>query len=344
MYQPRTLRCPSSLGPCLARTWTAPRCLLLVLLGSVSAPAQERLRASWSGASPANAPVWVAVEKGLFKKHEVQVEMQSIGASTIAAQALLAGDLDITVASVATLVSSRLAGSDAVAIFVSIPTFIDHIVTVPEIRGSPGPQGGSGSGEPPWDDLGLGLRLALRKLGLDPEKDLKLIALGDDTARLAGMKGGQVHFTIIAEPWITEAEKLGLKSFLPIAKLGIPFHWNATLTRESVIKTKREAIRRFIKAMTEAIALIKQERESTMQIIGKYLKVEDREALRRTWDEYKEVYPVVPMPTPEGVATALAEEAKKRPEAAKAAPAAFVDQSFVKELEASGFIAALYRR
>ena len=116
------------------------------------------------------------------------------------------------------------------------------------------------------------------------------------------------------------------------------------LTRESVIKTKREAIRRFIKAMTEAIAFIKQERESTMQIIGKYLKVEDREALRRTWEEYKEVYPMVPMPTPEGVATALAEEAKKRPEAAKAAPAAFVDQSFVKELEASGFIAALYRR
>ena len=85
----------------------------------------------------------------------------------------------------------------------------------------------------------------LRKLGFDPEKDLKLIALGDDTARLAGMKGGQVHFTIIAEPWITEAEKLGLKSFLPIARLGIPFHWNATLTRESVIKTKREAIRHF---------------------------------------------------------------------------------------------------
>ena len=50
--------------------------LLFVLVGSVSALAPERLRVSWSGASPANAPVWVAVEKGLFKKHEVQVEMQ----------------------------------------------------------------------------------------------------------------------------------------------------------------------------------------------------------------------------------------------------------------------------
>ena len=98
--------------------------------------------------------------------------------------------------------------------------------------------------------------------------------------------------------------------------------------------------------MTEAIALIEQERESTMQIIGKYLKVEDREALRRTWEEYKEVYPWCRCPPPKGSPPrrALAEEAKKRPEAAKATPAAFVDQSFVKELEASGFIAALYRR
>lgn len=318
--------------------------LLLITLWADSALAQERLRASWSGSSPANAPVWVAVEKGLFKKYDLDVDMKAISASTIAAQALLAGELDVAVASVATLVTSRLAGSDVVAIFVSIPTFIDHIVTVPEIRDIKDLKGKVGAVNRLGTTSDQGLRLALRKLGVDPEKDVKLLGLGDDAARLAGMKSGNIHFTILAEPWIREAEKLGLKSLLPIAKLGIPFHWNATIAKESVIKAKREPIRRFVKAMTEAIASIKQDREGTMQIIGKYLKIEDREALRRAWEEYKEVYPMIPTPTPEGVATALAEEAKKRPEAAKADPSSFVDQSFVKELEASGFIAALYRR
>jgi NitT/TauT family transport system substrate-binding protein len=318
--------------------------VLLVCLWTISASAQERLRASWSGASPANAPVWVAVEKGLFKKHEVDVDIKAISASTIAAQALLAGELDVSVSSVATLVTSRLAGSDVVGIFVSVPTFIDHIVTGPEIRDVKELKGKVGGVNRLGTTSDMGLRLALRKLGLESEKDYKLLGLGDDAARLAGMKSGNIHFTIIAEPWIREAEKLGFKSLLPIAKLGIPFHWNATIARESVIKTKREAIRRFVKAMTEAIATIKQDREGTMQIIGKYLKIEDREALRRAWDEYKDVYPAVPTPTPEGVATALAEESKKRPEAAKADPSTFVDQSFVKELEASGFIASLYRR
>ncbi|MBI2371579.1 MAG: ABC transporter substrate-binding protein [Deltaproteobacteria bacterium] len=318
--------------------------LPLLALWVIPAQAGERLRASWSGASPANAPVWIAVEKGLFKKYEVDVEMKGIGASTIAAQALLAGELDLTVSSVATLVTSRLAGSDVVAIFVSIPTFIDHIVSGPEIREVQDLKGKVGAVNRLGTTSDVGLRLALRKLGLNPEKDLRLIALGDDTARMAGMKSRQVHFTILAEPWVHVAEKLGFRSLLPLAKLGIPFHWNATIARESVIKAKREPIRRFVRAMTEAIAFIKQDGEGTMRIIGQYLKVEDREALRRTWEDYKDVYPVVPAPTPEGVATALAEEAKKRPEAARLPPAAFVDQSFVKELEASGFIAALYRR
>ncbi len=74
--------------------WTVKRngwCILLALV-FFTAPAhgQERLRASWSGSTPSNAPVWVAVEKGFFKKHGVEVEMQQISASTIAAQALLA--------------------------------------------------------------------------------------------------------------------------------------------------------------------------------------------------------------------------------------------------------------
>ncbi len=318
--------------------------LALGVLAAAPAPAQERLRVSWSGSTPTNAPVWMAVEKGLFKKHGVEVALSGIGASTVAAQALLSGDLDVNVSSVVTLVSARLSGADAVAIFVSVPTFVDHIVTVPEIREVGELRGRVGAVNRLGTTSDLGLRLALRRLGLEPGKDLTLVALGDDTARLAGMKGGQVQFTILAEPWIREAEKLGFKSLLAIARLGIPFHWNATITRESVIRVKREAIRRFVRAMTEAIALLKQDRDESIRVLGKYLKVEDREALSRAWEGYRDVYPVVPLPTPEGVATALAEEARKRPEAARADPATFVDQSFVKELVASGFIAALYRQ
>ena len=91
---------------------------------------QERVRIGWAGASPANSPIWVVQEKGFLKKQGLNPEIISITASPTALQALLAGELDVIVTSVTTLVSSRLAGADTVMILGMVPTFVDHIITL----------------------------------------------------------------------------------------------------------------------------------------------------------------------------------------------------------------------
>src|SRR3989338_10005783 len=94
---------------------------------------QERVRIAWAGASPANSPIWVVQERGFLKKQGLDAEVISITNSPTALQALLAGELDIIVTSVTTLVSSRLAGADIVMILGMVPTFVDHIITLPSI-------------------------------------------------------------------------------------------------------------------------------------------------------------------------------------------------------------------
>ena len=89
--------------------------------------AQEKIRIAWSGASPANAAVWVLQEKRLLQKYAVDPEIIAISASPIVLQALLAGEIDVAATSVATLVSSRLAGADTVmmsAFCVGMSTFL----------------------------------------------------------------------------------------------------------------------------------------------------------------------------------------------------------------------------
>lgn len=90
--------------------------------------AQERIRIAWAGASPANAAIWVLQEKKLLHKYGVEPEIISISASPIVLQALLAGEIDVSATSVATLVSSRLAGADTVMILGMVRTFVDHII------------------------------------------------------------------------------------------------------------------------------------------------------------------------------------------------------------------------
>ena len=71
------------------------------------------------------------------------------------------------------------------------------------------------------------------------------------------------------EPFIREADKLGLRDFIDIGSLKIPFHWNASMTRETTIKSKRPVVARYVRAMVESIHFIKTNKEATKRFSQK---------------------------------------------------------------------------
>lgn len=331
----------------MRRIYTA--ILLMVFMGAASsliahqASAQERIRIAWAGDSPANSPIWVVQEKGLLKKNGLIGEVIRISASPTALQALLAGELDVIVTSVTTLASSRIAGADIVMILGMVPTFVDHIITLQATARPEQLKGKIGGVNRLGSTSDLGLRLALRRLGVDPEKDVKIITSGGNTERLAALSKGLTQFTIMPEPFVREAEKLGFKDLLDIGSLKIPFWWNAVLTKETIAKAKRPLLLRFSRAMVEAVHSIKTEKESTKAIFSKNLRLTDPEGLERAYRAYTAVFPENLMPTADGVKTMLDDLAIRDTRAVGANANAFVDASFIRELEASGFIKQLYK-
>jgi NitT/TauT family transport system substrate-binding protein len=318
--------------------------LIVFLILENSAFAQDRIRIAWAGDSPANSPIWVVQEKGLLKKQGLAAEVIRISASPTALQAMLAGEVDVIVTSVTTLVSSRLAGADIVMILGMVPTFVDHIISLQSITALEQLKGKTGGVNRLGSTSDLGLRLALRRVGVDPEKEAKIITAGGNTERFAALSRGVVQFVIMPEPFVREAEKLGFRDLLDIGSLKIPFWWNAVLTRESILKAKRPVLSKFARAMVEAVHSIKTEKEPTKAIFSKNLRITDPESLERAYRAYTAVFPDNLMPTPEGVKTMLDDLAPRDPRAAAADPKAFVDQSLVRELESSGFIKALYKK
>ena len=255
---------------------------------------QERIRIAWAGASPANSPIWVVQEKGFLKKQGLDAEVISITASPIALQALLAGELDVIVTSVTTLVSSRLAGADIVMILGMVPTFVDHIISLKTITGVEQLKGKIGGVNRLGSTSDLGLRLALRKLGVDPDKETKIISSGGNPERFAALSKGVVQFTIMPEPFVREAEKLGFKDLLDIGSLKIPFWWNAVLTREAIIRAKRPIVAKFSRAMIEALHYLRTEKEGSKTIFSKNLRITDPESLERAYRAYSAVFPETP--------------------------------------------------
>ncbi|HEY6364525.1 MAG TPA: ABC transporter substrate-binding protein [Candidatus Binatia bacterium] len=93
-------------------------------------------------------------------------------------QALVAGDLDIVVTSAPNVVNPRLGGIDAVMILSIIPTFIDHIISAPSITSPEQLRGKIGSVNRFGSISEMGLRLSLKRLGIDPEKDVQIVPAG----------------------------------------------------------------------------------------------------------------------------------------------------------------------
>jgi NitT/TauT family transport system substrate-binding protein len=325
--------------------------LLSVLLAVISiflyfdpVTAQDRARVGWAAMTASHTPLWVAQEKGFLSKQGLSIEPIFFSAGPPAMQALVAGDLDIVVTSAPNVVNPRLGGADTVMILSIIPTFIDHIISAANITSPEQLKGKIGSVNRFGSISEMGLRLSLKRLGIDPEKDVRIVPAGGNPERLAAISKGISQFTIMNEPFIKEAERLGFRDLVNMATLKIPLHGNGIVTREAIIKTKRPMVAKFARAVTEAIHYIKADKEVTKAIIGKYTRFTDPEGLERTYKNYTAVLLDVPYADPAGIKTLLDDMAAKNPKAAAADPKSFVDQSFVQEMESSGFIKQLYKR
>ncbi|MEA2660190.1 MAG: NitT/TauT family transport system substrate-binding protein [Candidatus Binatota bacterium] len=320
---------------------------LALMLGAMAygdcTKAQERLRVAWAGGA-SNAAIWIVQEKGLLKKQEVNAEFISVSASPMALQAMIAGEVDVIVTSVTTLVNSRLTGADVVMIASIVPTFPAHIITqksVTDIKQLKGKIGGVGRAGTTTE---IGMRLGLSRLGIDPNTDVKLVPVGATADALAALSKGVVQFSILVEPFVREAEKLGFKSLVDVSTLNIPFHWNGVLTREPTIRSKGSLMTKIVRALVEAIHIFKTDKDSTLKIISKFTRITNPDSLERTHQAFARLLPETPSPSPEGVKTYLDYVTASRTEAAKANPKEFVDLRFVQEVQASGFIRQLYGR
>ena len=72
--------------------------------------------------------------------------------------------------------------------------------------------------------------------------------------------------------------------------------------------------------------------------------LQDRARAEEGYDYYVEIYPQIPYASPNGIRSVLQFLAPKQPKAATAAPEDFYDMSFLKRIEESGFVKALYSK
>ncbi len=299
--------------------------------------AAERIYSAYFSPAPgASAVIWVAKEARLFDKHGLDVAPVLIPSSVRTLQAILAGESAIAESAGPAVVSARLAGGDVVAIAGSVNILTYYFVTLPTIKRAEDLKGKIGANQSPGTIADFALRVSLRKLGLDPAKDVSLRSIGVLYDRIAAMQKGIVQFTVVTEAEKPVVDKLGFPVLLDLISLKIPFPQRGIYTTGKTIKEQPDLVRRYVRAYVEAIHYFKTRKEETMQIMRKYSRVEDRGVLEHTQSWFTENMPDYPYPPMEGYQVVAQEMASTQPKAAGLNVKELVDARFVKELEDAG--------
>jgi NitT/TauT family transport system substrate-binding protein len=315
--------------------------ILAVMLISRAANAQDlNLRAIYNALSGVMAPVWVAADAGLFTKHGVNVDLKYL-AATSAVQAMVGGGEEVGLVGNQGI-DAKLEGAELVYVASGVPTFVFQLYARPEIKTIADLKGKVVAVTQPAASTDYAMRMVLRKNGLDPDKDVKILYAQDITNVVNTVITGNASAGINSHPNALKLKAAGMKTLVDITELKIPFLFTGMLSSPKVVREKNDALTRFVRAYIEAMAVIRRDKETTIKSMGKFLKTSDHDALESTYEEYKNVFPTTPLMTAAEVQAVL--DVAKSPKAKTMKPQEFFDNSIVQKIQGSGFIEQINKR
>jgi NitT/TauT family transport system substrate-binding protein len=315
--------------------------LLIILLPGV-APAQQptRVMSGYAAISGPHAVLWVARDAGLFEKNGLRAEVAYIRSGSTMAQALVAGEIQLAQMGGPAMLAAGVAGMDVTFVAVALNTtpivIMGNVAKIEDLRGKAVGITRFGS------NTDISARFAIRKAGLQPEKDVALVQLEDYPGIMGGIASGRIAAGALADPFTDAAKKLGYKEIADIASMGLEFPFVGIAVKKSFIKDNVETVQRFVRAYTEAIAIYRNNRDLAIKVTSKYTGIKDPAILSSTVNFYAPKLARVPYPTVGGIRFVLEQIAAREPKAKNVAPESFMELRFVKQLEDSGFIRQLY--
>lgn len=316
-------------------------CIITVTSQSPEVGAQSiKITVGQTGINPGTSLYFIAQKENLYAKHGLDVNI--IRTSTSAAvQAMLGGSMQISTGSgAAAFVTATLEGSPPFVLVSSwINVFPYTVMVHKDIKKSEDLKGKTGHIGAPFGTIpDVALRFALTKLGLNPEKDVKLIQIARPDAAniIAQMEKGDVQFGPLAPPFDRIAEKRGFRPLISLPDLGIPWQNNGEWVQRSYLNSNRDTVLRFVRAIADAMKIYFDQKEKTVTYLMEFLG-SNREDTEYAYQAFSKWADRIPKPKAEGQRTTLEAIKKTAPKAASADPAPFIDTSLVEQLVKEGY-------
>jgi NitT/TauT family transport system substrate-binding protein len=304
---------------------------------------QTVLNIVYGNISVSAAPLWITQRAGIFQKHGFDARL-SFARGTLATQAVIAGSFPVAILSPPSVVNSVLAGTRIKMVAGLIDKLGYMVVSARHIT-NPFQLKGKRAGISSFGATSeTATRFAARELGLDPDRDLVMLQIGNSSARFAALASGNIEWMVADPADVVPARRQGYNILLDLTTRGIDYQVSAVVMTEDFIRNQRETALRFMRALIEGIHYFKTKREETIKVAADHLKTQDFDAVAFSWQVHAErLVPSRPYPSAKGMQIVIKEVASQNPLARNSMPEQFFDTSIIDEVDRSGFIDRLYR-
>ncbi len=306
----------------------------------------DKIRVGLGSVSALHGALWVTDDKGFFRKYGIDPEVIVITGGSAGVSALIAGDIQFLSGAGDAVINANLRGADVVIAASVLNRGVQRVMARPEFK-SPGDLRGKRIGITRFGTLPhMVLQMMLRRWGMSPT-DVQIVQVGSSPAMVVSMEKGGIDAAVLTIPSVFVAEERGYRVLADLADMDIYYLHTMIDTTRSYLRTYRDQATRFLKAFIEGIAYFKQNKQESIGVLRKKLRTDPggEKHLEKAYDLLaSKYYDRDPYPSLQGVETVLEFIAKDNPKARNADPKTFTDASIVAEIEASGFVKALYEK
>ena len=305
-----------------------------------AADGDKKIRLAYAGWELGTAVAYIGVDAGLFKKYDIQIEEIPIRDNMSAGiQALLGVDLLIGSGSPLAILQPMANGADITVIgsHVRLDQYgmgvASSISSVKDLKGKKIAVSALGSRSD------LIARVILRRAGLDPVKDVEIVAAGLAPARALAISKNLVQGAPLSEEIAAEAKKLGIKT---LDVKAVPVVTDLLVTTRSFIKKDEETIRRFMKGYAAAINHLVTRREESLAIIKKYFPDNQSGSVQAMYDSFSAQLRPLPELNAESLQALVDVGAVVDKRTGSIKPNDVTEPRFLEELKNSKFLKDLY--
>ena len=313
--------------------WFSLRTLLIAFLASipVTAAAQTTLTVGYGSTSANYAALWVAKDGGIFDREEIKAELIFIPSGTLLTQALLSGDVHVGFPNGGQVIAAIAKGADLTMIGVAVSKMIFSLMAPPKVTAAADLKGKKIGVTRFGSSTDVSVRYALRKHGLNPDKEVVIMQMGSVPNIMAALQNGAIDAGILSPPTHWQAEKLGFKEIINITDLNIAYPNPSIATSKRILRDREGILRKFMRAYIAGMERVKADKVFTKKVLAKYTLIQDAEIIDKVYDFYAHnALEPIPRLSAEALRGAVEEQSQSNPKIREMPAAAFYDDRFVR--------------